>query len=76
MTNMAMEGFPTATFDDTALKERLEGETRFLRAYYYHQLLRFYGGVPLITKSYGLNEDYSGCPEYLCRSKRFYNKGS
>ncbi len=41
-----------------ALKERLEGETRFLRAYYYHQLLRFYGGVPIITKIYGLNEDY------------------
>jgi hypothetical protein len=59
MTNLAIEGLPTATFDDAPLKERLEGETRFLRAYYYHQLLRFYGGVPLITKSYGLNEDYS-----------------
>ncbi len=58
MTNLAIENLPTATFDDTTLKKRLEGEVRFLRAYYYHQLLRFYGGVPLITKSYGLNEDY------------------
>jgi hypothetical protein len=56
--NLAMEGLPTATFDNVALKERLEGETRFLRAYYYHQLLRFYGGVPIITKVYGLNDDY------------------
>lgn len=56
--NLAMEGLPTATFDDATLKQRLEGETRFLRAYYYHQLLRFYGGVPIIKKTYGLNEDY------------------
>jgi hypothetical protein len=55
---MALENLPTATLDST-LKNRLEGETRFLRAYYYHQLLRFYGGVPLITKTFALNEDYS-----------------
>ena len=58
-SNIAIEGLPTATFDNTALKERLEGEARFLRAYYYHQLLRFYGGVPIITKVYALEEDYN-----------------
>lgn len=56
--NIALDGLPTATIDD-ALKARLEGEARFLRAYYYHQLLRFYGGVPIITKVYALNEDYN-----------------
>jgi len=56
--NIALESLPTATIDQ-ALKERLLGEAKFLRAYYYHQLLRFYGGIPLITKSYALNEDYS-----------------
>ncbi|MBA4139570.1 MAG: RagB/SusD family nutrient uptake outer membrane protein, partial [Segetibacter sp.] len=56
--NIAMEGLPTATIDK-ALKDRLEGEARFLRAFFYHQLLRYYGGVPLITKVYSLNEDYS-----------------
>lgn len=56
--NLTLENLPTATLDQS-LKDRLEGEARFLRAYYYHQLLRFYGGVPLITKSYGLNEDYT-----------------
>ena len=35
------------------------GEAYFLRGYYYQQLLRYYGGVPLIDKPYGLNEDYS-----------------
>ena len=48
-----------ATFDDEDLKERLIGEAYFLRAYYYHQLLRFYGGVPIIDKPYGLGDDYS-----------------
>ncbi|MEP7324184.1 MAG: RagB/SusD family nutrient uptake outer membrane protein [Saprospiraceae bacterium] len=57
--NVAITRLPTATFADQALKDRLLGEAYFLRAYYYHQLLRYYGGVPLIDKPYGLNEDYS-----------------
>lgn len=57
--NIAIENLPKATFTDTALRDRLLGEAYFLRAYYYHQLVRYYGGVPLIAKAYGLNEDYS-----------------
>jgi hypothetical protein len=57
--NIAIENIPKATFDNQALKDRLMGESRFLRAYFYHQLLRFYGGVPLIIKIYGLDEDYT-----------------
>jgi len=57
--NVAIERLPTATFDDTELRDRLLGEAYFLRAYYYHQLARFYGGVPLIDRPYGLDEDYS-----------------
>jgi hypothetical protein len=57
--NVAISRLPTATFTDQTLKDRLLGEAYFLRAYYYHQLLRYYGGVPLIDKPYGLNEDYS-----------------
>ncbi|MEM9846907.1 MAG: RagB/SusD family nutrient uptake outer membrane protein [Bacteroidota bacterium] len=41
-----------------AAKDRLTGEAHFLRAYYYQQLLRFYGGVPIIDQPYGLGEDY------------------
>src|SRR5699024_11132050 len=33
-----------------ALRNRLLGEARFLRALYYFNLVRFFGGVPLITK--------------------------
>src|SRR5882724_762057 len=58
-TNVALENLRTATFKDTVLNHRLQGEAHFLRAYYYQQLLRYYGGVPLVTHSYGLNQDYS-----------------
>lgn len=57
--NVALMNLKTATFDDKTLNDRLQGEVHFLRAYYYHQLVRYYGGVPLISKVYGLNEDFS-----------------
>ncbi len=57
--NIALENLPIATFDDPSLNQRLQGEAHFLRAYYYQQLLRYYGGVPLISHSYGLDEDYT-----------------
>jgi hypothetical protein len=58
-TNQAITNLRSATFTDETLKARLMGEAYFLRAYYYQQLVRYYGSVPLITKVYNLNEDYS-----------------
>ncbi len=57
--NVAIDRLPTSTFDNDNLRERLTGEAFFLRGYYYHQLLRTYGGVPLVDRPYGLGEDYS-----------------
>jgi len=57
--NIAIQELPNASFDDQVLKDRLLGEAHFLRAYYYHQLMRYYGGAPLIDRPYGLDEDYS-----------------
>ena len=57
--NIAIDRLPTSTFNDDVLRDKLLGEAYFLRAYYYHQLFRFYGGVPIIDKPYGLNEDYT-----------------
>ena len=57
--NIALENLPRSTFSNAPLRDRLLGEAHFLRAYYNHQLLRYYGGFPIITKAYGLNEDYS-----------------
>jgi len=57
--NVALQELPESTFDNDDLRERLMGESYFLRAYYYHQLLRYYGGVPIIDKPYVLDEDYT-----------------
>lgn len=57
--NVALAELENATFDNPDLLDRLKGEAHFLRAYYYHQLVRYYGGVPIVDKVYGLNEDYS-----------------
>lgn len=57
--NTAIARLPEATFADTELRDRLLGEAYFLRAYYYQQLTRFYGAVPIIDRPYELNEDYT-----------------
>jgi hypothetical protein len=56
---IAKENLPVSTFENAALKERLRGEACFLYAYYNQQVLRYYGAGPIITKTYGLDEDYS-----------------
>lgn len=57
-TNISLANLKNATFPNQVLKARLQGESYFLRAYYYQQLLRYYGSVPLIKKVYALNENY------------------
>lgn len=44
---------------DKAIKDQMLGEAHFLRAYFYHQLVRFQGGVPLILRSYALDDDFA-----------------
>jgi len=41
---------PTDTALTEDLRQRLIGEVKFLRAYYYFRLVRVFGGVPLVTK--------------------------
>ncbi|MDN5288792.1 MAG: RagB/SusD family nutrient uptake outer membrane protein [Mucilaginibacter sp.] len=57
--NVALQNLATAPIDQS-LKARLQGEAHFLRGYFYQQLVRYYGGVPIIKKVYQLGEsDYS-----------------
>jgi hypothetical protein len=56
--NVAIANLPDAPFTSPD-KDILLGEAYFLRGYYYHQLLRFYGAFPIIDKLYGLDEDYT-----------------
>lgn len=57
--NLAISNLSETTIDDANLIDRLMGEAHFLRAYYYHQLLRFYGGIPLISEPLELDSDYN-----------------
>ena len=57
--NVAIANLPTSTFNNDAFRDQLLGEAYFLRAYYYQQLVRFYGGVPIIDHPYELNQDYT-----------------
>jgi starch-binding outer membrane protein, SusD/RagB family len=47
--NQAIENVPKFSIDQ-GLKDRLIGEAKFLRAWYYFNLVRCYGGVPKIDK--------------------------
>jgi len=52
--NIALENLAKSSLD-SALVNRLKGEAYFMRAYFYNQLLRYYGGIPLVKSSYNLN---------------------
>jgi hypothetical protein len=47
--NVVLEKIPAIDFDN-ALKARLLGETKFLRALFYFNLVRLYGDIPLILE--------------------------
>ncbi len=52
--NLAIAKIPGITMDETK-KNQLLGEARFLRAFYYYNLVRIFGKVPLLTNPVDLN---------------------
>jgi hypothetical protein len=54
--NIFFEKIDGVPFTDSAAKHRLEGEVHFLRAYLYFDLMELFGGVPIITTSYGIDD--------------------
>jgi len=46
--NVAIERIPNVTFQNEALKKRYIAEAKFLRAFQYFDLLKNFGGVPLV----------------------------
>lgn len=48
--NLCIEKIPGITMNETTRKN-LMGQSYFLRAFYYYQLVRLYGDIPLITSS-------------------------
>lgn len=56
--NMFMERIADVPGDD-GTRMRLTGEVKFLRAWFYNWLIKHYGDVPLITQTFGLNDDFN-----------------
>lgn len=44
---------------DSTVKKRMTGEVKTLRAYAYFGLISFFGGVPLITTPFSLDDDFN-----------------
>jgi hypothetical protein len=55
--NIFFERIDEVPFADETLKDRLKGEVRFIRALEYNDLVTRWGGVPLITNSYTIDDD-------------------
>lgn len=56
--NIFLENIEEAPFDDPKWKDRLKGEVHFLNAYFYHNLVRLYGGVPIVKEAYDLQDEF------------------
>ncbi|HPB13968.1 MAG TPA: RagB/SusD family nutrient uptake outer membrane protein, partial [Bacteroidales bacterium] len=70
--NIEKVPFEATLTDGKTLGDRMKGEVHFLRAYLYHELTAVYGGVPIITKPYGLSDDflierssYADCVDFM-----------
>ncbi|MBC7743786.1 MAG: RagB/SusD family nutrient uptake outer membrane protein [Flavobacterium sp.] len=70
--NVFFENIEKVPFDRAEDKAALKGEVYFLRGFLYHDLVSIYGGVPIITKAYGLQDDfeaerntYAECINYI-----------
>lgn len=57
--NIALDKIPGIAEMSTTVKNRSLGEAQFLRAFYYFQLVRLFGDVPLYTKPISLEESRS-----------------
>lgn len=62
--NKFLEKAETINFDEGLVdgktqRDRMVGEVTFLRAWNYFNLTSYFGGVPLITKVYGLSDEFT-----------------
>lgn len=65
--NQALASLKVATIDPT-LKDQLIGEVRFLRGYLYFNLVRMYGGIPLVLRVPIDADDANSDPSFQTRA--------
>lgn len=56
--NYVITSISNVTFDDEDQKNKLEGEAKFIRALMYFDLVRYFGGVPIVEKPLTISESY------------------
>lgn len=61
--NLYLQKQEEVDWQTEGLKERMEGEALFLRAYLYWDLVRHYGYAPIITEVFPSVEDYKSIPQ-------------
>ncbi|MFM6983655.1 MAG: RagB/SusD family nutrient uptake outer membrane protein [Chitinophagaceae bacterium] len=59
--NLAIQGIEEGTLDQD-VKAKLKGQMYFFRAFVYFNLVKLYGGVPLVLKSQDINTDVLEVP--------------
>lgn len=69
--NMFFENIDEVPFDDETWRDRLKGEAHFLRGYFYHNLVRLHGGVPIVEKTFNLSDDFLVPRNTLAESIQF-----
>lgn len=67
--NQALKALETATVDEVT-KNRWMGEVRFLRAYYYFNLVRYFGGVPAVLRVPESAADANSDPTFQTRASK------
>ncbi len=55
--NVMITKMPIVPWTGVQDKVRIEGEMHFIRAFLYFELIKRFGGVPLITRAYEVNEN-------------------
>lgn len=53
--NMLLSSMDAIVWENEEVRQKIEGQTRFLRAYFYFDLCRLFGTVPLITSTEPVN---------------------
>lgn len=69
--NMFFENIDKVPFDNESWRERLKGEAHFLRGYFYHNLVRLHGGVPIVERTFKLTDDFLVTRNTLAESIQF-----